>query len=135
MDLMLRMLQHRYIAASIILLVIVALALRRGDAVVQRVDLWLHPPASSFSPLAADLVKDADARQSSRLRGLHRIVNAELRVARGKGIDVAALQQLADSALALDAPATRPLAIERLNKLRATIPRRKGVTRPASNDD
>ena len=135
MDLMLRLLQRRYVLATAFLLAVIAFALRGGGAAMERIEFWLHPPAAAFSPLAADLIKDADARQSARLRGLYRAVNAELRIARGKGLDVATLQQHADSALALDAPATRPAAIERLNKLRASIPRRKGVARPASNED
>jgi|CXWL01.1.fsa_nt_gi hypothetical protein len=135
MDLLLRLLQGRWIVAALILLTATAFALRRGDAAVEKIGLWLHPPANAYSPLAADLVKDADARESARLRGLHRAVVAELRAARGKGLNVATLQELADSALALDAPGTRATAIERLNTLRVAIPRKKGLSRPASNED
>ncbi len=135
MEMMLRLLKPRNILTATVFLAAVAFALRFGHSTLERIEFWLHPPAAVFSPLAADLIKDADARQSAHLRGLHRAVNAELRAARSKGADVVALQLLADSALTLDVPGYRSSAIERLNKLRAAIPRIKSVTRPASNED
>jgi hypothetical protein len=108
-----------------------------GGSVLYRIDVWRNPPAApaSQSPLAADLLRDVQARESAKLRGVYRSVSAELAAARARGHDVAKLQSLADSALKLDKPNYRNAAIERLNKLRLVIPQRKEAFRPANADD
>lgn len=74
------------------------------------------------SEVAADIAKDLDARQSLRLRRLYRDVSADVAAAKERGLSVDGLQAAADASLRLDAPATRALAIDSLNRLRLAIP-------------
>ena len=135
MNLLLRLLERRYYVGAAVLIAAVWAAARWGSAALNHVDYLLHPPAEVVSPLADAILKETGARESAKLRGLHRAVSAEIAAARAKGFSVGKLQRLADSALALDVPAYRSAAVERLNKLRLAIPQQKEAFRPATADD
>lgn len=135
MDLLLRLLERRVIIAGAALLAAAWLAGRYGSYAQSRADLMMHPPAPAVSPLAADIKKDVEARESAKLKGLHRAVSAEIAAAKANGFDVEKFQRLADSALALDTAAYRPAAVERLNRLRLAIPQKREAFRPAAAGD
>jgi hypothetical protein len=133
----LRLLDRRWVLGLGALAVLIFAVGEWGGAVLYRIDVLRNPPAApaSKSPLAADMIRDVQARESAKLRGVYRSVNAELAAARARGHDVSKLQALADSALRLDKPNYRAAAIERLNRLRLVIPQRKESFRPANADD
>jgi hypothetical protein len=135
MDLLLRLLERRVIVIGSVLLAAVWIGGRWGGYAQGRADLMMHPPADAVSPLAADIVKSNEARESAKLKGLHRAVSAEIAAAKASGFNVDKFQRLADNALGLDTPAYRSAAIERLNKLRLAIPQKKETFRPAAAED
>ena len=135
MDLLLRLLERRVIITIAVVLAVVWAGERWGGYAQGHADLMMHPPADAVSPLSADIVKSSEARESAKLRGLHRTVSAEIAAATANGFHVEKFQRLADSALGLDTPAYRPAAIERLNKLRLAIPQKKETFRPAAAED
>jgi hypothetical protein len=135
MDLLLRLLERRVIITIAIVLAVVWAGERWGGYAQGRADLMMHPPADAVSPLSADIVKTSEARESAKLRGLHRAVSAEIAAATANGFHVEKFQHLADNALGLDTPAYRPAAIERLNKLRLAIPQKRETFRPAAAED
>lgn len=136
MDLLLRLLERRVILALAAALAAVWAADRWGGYAQGRADLMMHPPADTApSPLAADIIKTSEARESAKLRGLHRAVSAEIAAAEANGFEMKKFKRLADSALTLDSPAYRHAAIERLNKLRLAIPHKKEAFRPAAAED
>jgi hypothetical protein len=87
------------------------------------------------APLAADISKDLDSRESLRLKGLYRDVSAEIAAAKARGRPVDNLQDAADAALRMDAAATRSLAMDSLNRLRAAIPQPLDAVRPSTGED
>jgi hypothetical protein len=135
MDLMLRLLERRIVIGMAALLVVVWVGGRFGGYAQGRYDLMRNPPADAKSALSADIMKDVETRESAKLKGLHRVVSAEIAAAAANGFDVERFQRLADGALALDSPAYRSAAIERLNKLRLAIPQKKESFRPAADGD
>ncbi len=136
MDLMLRLLERRVIVIGAVVLGAIYAGGRWGGYAQGQADFMMHPPADATpSPLAADIKKDVEARESAKLKGLHRAVSAEIAAAEANGFKVAKLQRLADSALGLDTPAYRSAAIERLNKLRLAIPQKREAFRPANSED
>ena len=135
MDLLLRLLERRVIIVSAAVLAAVWLGGRWGGYAQGRADLLLHPPAETTSSLSADIKKDTEIRESAKLYRLHRAVSAEIAAAAANGFAVEKFQRLADKALALDTPAYRSAASERLNKLRLAIPQKKEPFRPASAED
>ena len=135
MDLLLRLLERRVIIAIAVVLAAVWAGDRWGGSAQYQADLMLHPPADAVSPLSADIIKTSEARESAKLRGLHRAVSAEIAAAAANGFKVEKFQSLADGALNLDTPAYRSAAIERLNKLRLAIPQKKETFRPAAAED
>lgn len=135
MDLLLRLLERRIVVAGAVVLAAVWIGGRWGGYAQGRADLMMHPPADAVSPLSADIVKSVEARESAKLRGLHRAVSAEIAAAAANGFSVDKFQRLADNALALDTPAYRSAAVERLNKLRLAIPQKKEAFRPAASED
>ncbi len=135
MDLLLRLLERRVIIAGAAVLAAVWVGGRWGGYAQGRADLMMHPPAPVSSPLAADIIKTSEARESAKLKGLHRAVSAEIAAAKANGFNVDKFQRLADNALGLDTPAYRSAAIERLNKLRLAIPQKKESFRPAAAED
>jgi len=135
MDLLLRLLERRVIIAIAAVTAAIVIAGRWGGYAQGQADLMMHPPADAASPLAADIVKSVEARESAKFRGLHRAVSAEIAAAAANGYKVDKFQRLADNALALDTPAYRAAATERLNKLRLAIPQKKEGFRPASSED
>lgn len=135
MDLLLRLLERRVIVIGAVVLGGIWIAGRWGGYAQGQADLMMHPPADAASPLAADIKKDVEARDSAKLKGLHRTVSAEIAAAKANGFNVDKFQRLADGALALDTPAYRSAAIERLNKLRLAIPQKREAFRPAAAED
>ena len=136
MDLLLRLLERRVLVIGAVVLGAIYAGDRWWGYAQDRADYMMHPPADAApSPLAADIKKSVDARESAKLRGLHRTVSAEIAAAEANGFKVAKLQRLADSALGLDTSAYRSAAIERLNKLRLAIPQKREAFRPASSED
>lgn len=136
MDLLLHLLERRVIFGILALSFGIFYFDKYGGALSDRVDRYVHPPVvNKPSPLALDIIKDNQARQSAKLRGLHRTISAEIAVARSNGFDVERLQRIADSALQLDEPEFRPAAMERLNRLRLAIPTKKENFKPASAED
>ena len=135
MELLLRLLERRFVLGIAVVLAAIWAQGRWGDRALEKVDMMRRPPAEASSPLAAEITKDLDAKESAKVRGLHRAVSAEIAAAEASGLNVANLQRVADSALALDTPGYRPQAIEKLNKLRMAVPRRKEAFRPAAADE
>lgn len=135
MDLLLRLLERRYIIGFAALMLAVWAVEHWGGYAQGRADLMMHPPADANSPLSDDIKKSVEVRESARLRGLHRTVSAEIAASAANGFKVEKFQRLADSALTLDTPAYRSAAIERLNKLRLAIPQKKETFRPAAAGD
>ncbi|MBI2387366.1 MAG: hypothetical protein HYV14_15360 [Elusimicrobia bacterium] len=135
MDLLLRLLERRVIIVGSVILAAVWAGGRWGGYAQGRADLMMHPPAEASSPLAADIIKTSEARESAKLKGLHRAVSAEIAAAKANGFNVDKFQRLADNALGLDTPAYRSAAVERLNKLRLAIPQKKESFRPAAAED
>ncbi len=135
MDLLLRLLERRVIVAIAVVLAAVWAGGRWGGYAQGRADLMMHPPADVKSPLAADIIKSSEARESAKLRGLHRVVSAEIAAAKGNGFKVEKFQRLADKALDLDTPKYRSAAIERLNRLRLAIPQKHEAFKPAAAGD
>lgn len=84
---------------------------------------------------AADIAKDLDARESFKLKGLYRDVSSEIAAAKARGRPVDSLQAAADAALRMDAPATRALAFDTLNRLRLAIPQPLDALRPYTGSD
>ena len=85
--------------------------------------------------LANDISRDLDARESFKLKGLYRDVSAEIAAAKTRGRRVDGLQAAADAALNMDAAATRPFAIDNLNRLRLAIPQPLDAVRPSAAGD
>jgi hypothetical protein len=85
--------------------------------------------------LATDITQDLDARESLKLKGLYRDVSREIAAAKARGRPVDSLQSAADAALRMDNAATRPFAMDNLNKLRLAIPQPLDAVRPSANGD
>ncbi|MEK7232806.1 MAG: hypothetical protein AAB268_03240 [Elusimicrobiota bacterium] len=135
MDLLLRLIERRFIIGITLVLAALWAGRRWGGYAQGRADLMMHPPADAVSPLSSDIIKSSEVRESAKLRGLHRSVSAEIATAAANGFDVKKFKRLADNALRLDTPAYRSAAILRLNKLRLAIPRKKETFRPAAAAD
>lgn len=135
MDLLLRLIERRTILGLLLAMGLLMIVSHYGGYWLERVDMRLHPPATVSQPLAADLLKDNEARDAARIRGMHRSVSAELDAARKQGFKVEELQKLADDIVAMDSPEYRPTVIERLNKLRMAIPQKKNISGTAGKDD
>jgi hypothetical protein len=131
-ELILRWLNARTFAATGAL--VVAVWAWRAIDPWSAVDARLHPPQGPATG-AGDIAADLDRQESARLRALHARVTREVAEAAAKGRPVGRLQSLADAALKLDAPGTRRLAVEKLNKLRLAIPRSMETFRPAGADE
>ncbi|MBI4061205.1 MAG: hypothetical protein HY403_07225 [Elusimicrobia bacterium] len=135
MDLLLRLLERRLVLGIAAALAAIWAGERWGGWARDRIEQALQPPAETASPLAGDIKKDVEVRESAKLRGLHRAVSAEIAAAAANGFEVGMLQRLADNALDLDTPAYRSAAVERLNKLRLAVPRKKEAFRTAAASD
>ncbi|MFI5362733.1 MAG: hypothetical protein ACHQ49_12240 [Elusimicrobiota bacterium] len=85
--------------------------------------------------LATDISADLDGRESMKLKGLYRDVSAEIAAARARGRRVDGLQAAADAALRMDSAATRPFAVDNLNRLRLAIPHPLDDVRPSVPGD
>jgi hypothetical protein len=85
--------------------------------------------------LATDISKDLDVRESLKLKGLYRDVTSEIAAAKARGRPVDSLQTAADAALRLDTAATRPMAMDSLNRLRLAIPQPLDAVRPSAGGD
>ena len=85
--------------------------------------------------LATDISKDLDVRESLKLKGLYRDVTSEIAAAKARGRPVDSLQAAADAALRMDSAATRPMAMESLNRLRLAIPQPLDAVRPSAGGD
>jgi hypothetical protein len=135
MDLLLRLLEGRTIAGLAVVLASAILANRYGLYWLERADMLARPPAATTSPLAADMVKDNEARDKAKLRGLYRAVTADIAAARAEGFKVEEMQALADQIYAMDSPDYRATAAERLNRLRLAIPQKRPFSRAAAAED
>ena len=135
MDLLLRLTERRTILGLLLGLGLLMIVSHYGGYWLERIDMRLHPPATVSQPLATDLLKDSEARDAAKIRGMHRSVNAELAAARAQGFKIEELQKLADDIVAMDSPEYRSTVIERLNKLRMAIPQKKNFTGAAGKDD
>ncbi len=135
METILRFLNARSFAVAGIVLASVVLADRYQGVPRRWWSARVDSGADGRSTLSADISAELDKVESRKLRALHKAVSAEIAVARAKGFDVARLQPIADKALALDVPAYRPAAVERLNRLRLVIPQEKESFRPAAVDE
>ena len=85
--------------------------------------------------LATDISKDLDVRESKKLKGLYRDVSSEIAAAKARGRKVDSLQSAADAVLSMDTAATRPYAIDTLNRLRLAIPQPLDAVRPSAGGD
>ncbi|MBI3566395.1 MAG: hypothetical protein HY079_14465 [Elusimicrobia bacterium] len=132
METILRFLNARTFAVAGIAVALVVLGDRYQGIPRQWWQERADAAARGKSGLAAPIAEDLDRKESLRLRALHKAVSEEIAVAAAKGFDVARLQSIADKALALDTPAYRPAALERLNKLRLVIPQSIEPFRPAA---
>lgn len=96
---------------------------------------WRYTSQTEKSVLSAAIERDLDAKASLRLRVLHREVSAEISRAVAEGFAVGALQATADGILRLDAPALRSQAVDRLQKLRLSIPKKTPKLRIVNDGD
>lgn len=96
---------------------------------------WRYPPQKGDSKASASIERELDAKESLRLRALHRQVSAEISAAQARGRQVAGLQRLADSILSLDMPGYRLDGMERLNGVRMRIPQGESVRAISPEDD
>jgi hypothetical protein len=96
----------------------------------------LFPPqATARDARGADILGDLDAKESLRLRALHRQVALEIASAGAQGRPVGGLRRLADSALALDRAGYRAQGIDKLNAVRLKIPQGDAVRAVSPDDD
>lgn len=135
METILRFLNARALAVAGIVVVVVVLADRYQGFPRRWWQERVDAAERGQSSLSATIAQDLERKESMRLRALHKAVSEEIAAARAKGFDVARLQPIADKALALDTPAYRPAAMERLNKLRLVIPQTMEPFRPAAADE
>lgn len=96
---------------------------------------WRYPSQARADAGAAAIQKDLDAKESLRLRALHREVSAEIEKARAAGRKVAGLQRLADAMLSLDSPGYRREGLAKLNEVRMRIPQGEAVRAAGPDDD
>lgn len=96
---------------------------------------WRYPAQARSDPAAAAILKDLDAKESSRLRALHREVSREIAKADAAGRKVAGLQRLADAVLSLDSPGYRQEGMAKLNEVRMRIPQGEAVRAAGPDDD
>ena len=113
MELLLRLLERRYLIPAAVLLAGLALL----PLLPRR-----RPPANGPAEPNAAIARDLEAQKSARVRALHRRLSAEIAQAAAKGLAVGNLQRLADQALTLDRPGYRDAAATRLNQLRLMVP-------------
>ena len=132
MEIILRCLNARALLVAGVAVVLVLIAVRVQRSAHRWRDTFAVPGPA---PRDTDIAVDLEARESLRLKTLHRRVSAEISAAKTKGFDSDRLQGIADSALRLDTPAYRSAAIERLNKLRLAVPQASEPLRPAGRDD
>jgi hypothetical protein len=135
MEIILRFLKWKYFLIGGGIVIAVVLADRFQEYPRLAYQHWADARERGVSPLGADIQRDLDAKDSARLKALHRTVSAEIAAAAAKGFDVARLQVIADKALLLDTPKYRAAAMERLNKLRLVIPQTVEPFRPAAEND
>lgn len=95
----------------------------------------LNAAARGTSTLGAPITQDLEARESARLKALHRTVSAEISQAKARGFKVDGMQLLADKIMLLDTPQYRTIGFERLNALRLRIPTPMESFRPAADDE
>ncbi|OGS41440.1 MAG: hypothetical protein A2506_06655 [Elusimicrobia bacterium RIFOXYD12_FULL_66_9] len=96
---------------------------------------WRYAAQTEKTSLAATIESDLEAKASLKLRYLHQEVSLDISRAVAEGFPVAPLQATADGLLQLDTPALRSQGIDRLQKLRLTIPRKKPILRVLNDED
>lgn len=100
---------------------------------------WYHrimyTSQTEKTSLAATIERDLEAKASLKLRALHREVSQEISQSVAEGFAVGSLQQAADDLLQLDTPALRSEAVDRLQRLRLSIPKKKTRLRVATDED
>ncbi|MFI5349712.1 MAG: hypothetical protein ACHQ2Z_09220 [Elusimicrobiota bacterium] len=135
MDLILRYLNARGLLTTAGAIAAFVLLLRFHDAPYRWYEDRKFAQERGAAMLATDISQDLDARESLKLKGLYRDVSAEIASAKARGKPVDGLQAAADAALRMDAAATRPFAIDNLNRLRLAIPQPLDAVRPSNGGD
>ena len=135
MDFILRYLNARGLLTTAGAIAAFVLLLRFHDAPYRWYEDRKFAQERGAAMLATDISQDLDARESLKLKGLYRDVSAEIAAAQARGKPVDGLQAAADAALRMDAAATRPFAIDNLNRLRLAIPQPLDAVRPSNGGD
>jgi len=135
METLLKWLNLRVFAAAAFLAVFASIAYDFYAHPPRQYLNWRYPPQTQKSTLASDIERDLAAREDLSLKALHRQVSQEIAQARSAGFNVSALQRAADSALLRSPLVPSRVAVERLQKLRLTIPRKPDPLRVAPDND
>jgi hypothetical protein len=135
MDFILRHLNARGLLGAGGLIAALVLAVRFHDAPYRWYMDRILAQERGGAALATDISRELDARESLKLKGLYRDVSAEIAAAKARGRPVDSLQAAADAALRMDAAATRPFAVDTLNRLRLAIPQPLDAVRPSTAGD
>lgn len=135
MNALLRLLDRRLWRAAAVLAVAALLADVLGGYALGWLEARRDARERGASPLAGPIAAELEAKESARLRALHRRVRAEIAAARARGARVDRLQRAADAALRMDTPVMRDAALERLNRVRLAVPKGAQRLRPAAADE
>jgi len=135
METLLRLLNARTFLAVAALVALVLLVDRFGGYPRVWYEARQDAGERGASSLSGAIARDLDARESAKLKALHRAVSDEIAAAQAKGLNVANLQAIADKALGLDDPRYRHAAMERLNQVRLAVPQVSEVVVPATDAD
>lgn len=137
MELLLRLMDRRLLLLGGLLLMTLWFAdqikTRYGDSLRAR---FAPPKSTALDPrLAAPIAAANDAGARAKVGSLYRVLLAELDAAENQGFDVSAQRDAAAKVFALNSePAYRDAALERLNRLRVSIPRKLDGVRAAPNE-
>lgn len=135
LDFLLKWLTGRTFIVFLVACAVVWAGLEYQSPALAAYERWRYPPQKRDAKASAAIEKELDAKESLRLRALHREVSREIAAAARRGRSTDGLQRLADATLALDMPGYRAGAMEKLNEVRMRIPQAEAVRAISPEDD
>ncbi|MEK7384460.1 MAG: hypothetical protein AAB262_14390 [Elusimicrobiota bacterium] len=135
METLLDWLNARTLTAAAMLAAAACLGVTFQDQTRNWYHRWKYTSQTEKTGLASEIERDLDAKASLKLRALHREVRMDISRAIEEGFAVGPLLQTADGILQLDRPALRSQAIDSLQKLRLSIPKRTPKLRLINEED